>query len=236
MKKRTKTSYTVDKNLSMTAIQPITKNQELVFKHYRDGHHIIMSGCAGTGKTFQALSLALRDVITTRNFEKIIIIRSSVQARSLGYLPGNEREKMEVYEAPYESICKEIFCRGDSYQIMKNKGLIEFQSTSFLRGMTFSGCIVILEEAQNCNFHEIETVVTRIGEDCKLIVTGDIRQSDLYDNKKENISGFDLFVHIAKDMEQFKIVDFKYDDIVRSSFVKDFIIAVDKHYKTNYPY
>lgn len=212
--------------LQLKEIHPLTENQGLVFKHYFEDKNIVCSGSAGTGKTFLLLYLCLQDLMYSNDYDKIIVTRSAVPTRAQGFLPGDEREKMVVYEQPYRNICNELFGRGDSYEILKKKELIDFQSTSYMRGTTFDNCLIIVEEMQDMTLHEISTIITRCGKNTKIFFSGDFRQTDL-DNRRE-ISGFSDFIKIVKMMYSFEIVDFNLDDIVRSGLVKEFLIAKDK--------
>ena len=150
---------------------------------------------------------------------KVIIVRSAVPSRDLGFLPGNVKEKIREYETPYRSICTDLFNRGDAYDILKSKGIIEFMSTSFVRGITLYDSIVILEEVQNMSFNEIYSVLTRIGKNCRVIISGDFRQSDL------ERSGIQKFMRVIKKMKSFSFIEFGIQDIVRSDFVKELIVA-----------
>ena len=146
-------------------------------------------------------------------------MRSAVPTRDIGFLPGNEKEKSAIYEEPYKDICIELFQRGDAYEILKTKGLVNFMTTSFIRGITLRDAVIIVDECQNMSFHELDSIITRVGENCRIIFCGDFRQSDL------NKNGLKDFVRIIKAMDQFDLVDFEIKDIVRSGFVKDYITA-----------
>lgn len=164
----------------MSQINPLTDNQHDVFRDYEEGKNILLHGIAGTGKTFLSLYLALRDIMAGDTpFKKIVIVRSAVATRDMGHLPGSAEDKMAVYEAPYIAICTELFGRADAYGILKAKGAIEFVPTSFVRGTTIQNAIIILDEVNNCTFHEIDSLITRPGKNCRLLICGDMRQSDL---------------------------------------------------------
>ena len=214
-------------------VNPLTDTQEYLFETYQHNpnKHFIFRGSAGTGKTFLASYLALKDVLegATTGYKKIVIIRSAVQTRDMGYVPGDAMEKMQGFMKPYISIWDELFKYKKSFMNMMELGLVEFESTSFVRGVTFDNAIVIVDEAQNLNFHELDTCLTRIGEDSKLILCGDTKQNDLIKSKYDT-SGFDDIGQIARQMKQhFEIIDFKHEDIVRSKFVKDYIITKEKN-------
>lgn len=211
----------------MKSIQPMTLNQERVFDLWQDDYNIVLSGSAGTGKTLVATYLALKDILDLsldKKYEKIIIIRSSVPSREMGFLKGSVEEKMEVYETPYVQIFDFIFKKSNQYKYMKEAGLVEFQSTSFLRGQTFSNAIIILDEAAGLTYHEISTVLTRVGDDSKIVIIGDVKQNDLI-YKKNDVSGFAKFLEVSTMMQEVRQVTFTREDIVRSGFVKSFIIA-----------
>lgn len=204
-------------------IKPLTPNQERVFSAYRQGYHLMLHGFAGTGKTFCALYLALNEILNTDSiYTKIIIVRSVVPSRDMGFLPGSMKEKIAVYEEPYREICDSLFGRGDGYDILKMKGIIQFTTTSFLRGLTFNNAIVILDESQNLSFQEADTVMTRMGDESRIIVCGDYRQTDLL--KPYEKEGITQLMAITNRINTFQSVDFEKDDIVRSGLVKQYII------------
>ena len=205
-------------------IEPLTDNQGVMMDAYRDGQHVLCTGSAGTGKTFVALAMALAS-LAAGQIKRIIVIRSAVSTRDIGFLPGDEHEKMGAYEGPYETMVNEMFGRGDAYKILKTKDIIRFESTSFLRGSTWNDTTVVADEIQNFDTHEVNTVMTRVGKNTRIIGVGDLVQSDLIKG-----SGFDLLLNVATHMpSQFAIITMTHDDIVRSSFVKAWIIAVEKY-------
>lgn len=204
-------------------VSPLTPNQESTFRSYHHGNNIVCHGFAGTGKTYVSMFLALNEVLSGQSvYEKIVIIRSVVPSRDMGFLPGSMAEKARVYEEPYKEICDDLFGEkgGKSYDILKMKGLIEFTTTSFLRGITFRNAIVIIDEAQNLSWGELYTTLTRMGDTSRFIMCGDFRQTDLARNE----SGLPEFLKILRSMQNMKFIDFGKDDIVRSSFVKELII------------
>lgn len=212
--------------LNLTNIKPLTKTQSDAFKSWDDGKDLMLHGIAGTGKTFIALYLALRDILSgISNQKKIVIVRSVVEVRKMGFLPGTAKEKAAVYEAPYQAIATELFRRGDSYDILSNKGLIEFISTSHIRGVTLNDTILIVDEMQNCNGHELDSVITRVGKNCRVIFSGDFRQSDFTTDQERN--GLKDFMRIINSMKCFEFLEFHKEDIVRSAKVKEYIIAKD---------
>jgi phosphate starvation-inducible protein PhoH and related proteins len=223
---------TIDNSFSLRKITPITDSQKDVFDAFEEGLNLLLCGSAGTGKTYISLYLALSELIkrdrTAKDHPtKIMIVRSTVSSRDIGFLPGTVKEKMAVYEDPYRGIFSELFGRGDAYEILKSKGIIEFCSTSFLRGTTINDTYMIVDEVQNCTYEEIKTVITRVGKNTKIFFCGDLSQNDLYRNRNDT-TGLPKFIRILDNMEEFDIVEFGVEDIVRSGIVKSFIIAEEK--------
>ena len=213
----------VKNHFELRKINPLTPNQEKTFNAYNNGYNLILHGYAGTGKSYISLYLALKEILSGSSiYEKIVIVRSVVPSRDIGFLPGSIKEKIKVYEEPYKEICDELFGRGDGYDVLKMKHLIEFTTTSFLRGTTFNNAIVIVDELQNMTFPELDTVMTRMGEQSKVIFCGDFRQTDL--TRENEKSGIKHFINITKKMSRFEYVEFEKNDIVRSGLVKDYII------------
>jgi phosphate starvation-inducible protein PhoH len=210
----------------LKTFEPLTDNQKKFFNAYKQGDYFVaLHGVAGTGKTFCAMYKALEEVLDKSNpFDKIIIVRSAVQSREMGHLPGDVNEKMEIYQQPYVQICETLFGRKDAYQRLEEQGFVKFISTSFIRGMSFDDAIIIVDEMQNLTFEEIDTVMTRVGYRSKIIWCGDYRQTDL-NKKKNDMSGILKFFDIAIHMSSFTKIEFTADDIVRSSLVKEYILA-----------
>lgn len=214
-------------NLELKQIQPLTKNQTMAFDSYDSGKNLLLHGIAGTGKSFISLYLGLNQIMNgTSSYKRVVIVRSVVPTRDMGFLPGNNREKAKVYEAPYYAICTELFGRGDSYEILKSKNLIEFISTSFIRGITLNDSIIIVDEIANMTGHELDSVITRVGKNCRIIFCGDFRQSDF--TREQEKSGLMDFMRIIERMRSFQFIDFQKEDIVRSAMVRDYIIQKDK--------
>ena len=205
-------------------IKALTPAQEDTFHAWYNNQNLCLYGSAGTGKTFLAVYLALQEVLARRQ-QRIIIVRSAVPTREVGFLPGTLEEKMAQYELPYHDIFHELLGKGSSYQDMKDAGLVEFMSTSFIRGLTWDNAIVILEEAENMTFHEIDSVITRTGENTRVIFSGDIKQTDLDGSKRMGESGMAEALNIMCGMDEFDCVSFSKHDIVRGPLVKSWIEA-----------
>ena len=222
-KKPLSASYLVD-------IVPITDNQKILFKSYSEGKHLVAYGAAGTGKTFVTLYNAIKDVLDeTTPYEKIYIVRSLVATREIGFLPGDYEDKSDIYQVPYKHMVKYMFQMSSDadfemlYGNLKSQDSINFWSTSFLRGTTLDKAIVIVDEFQNLNFHELDSIMTRVGQDSKIMFCGDATQSDLVKTNDRN--GIVDFMNILRKMPSFDIIEFGIDDIVRSGLVKEYIIA-----------
>jgi phosphate starvation-inducible protein PhoH len=212
--------------LQMKEVAPLTLNQAKAFDGFdRKDNHLFMHGCAGSGKTLLALYLAL-ERLEAQQIKKVFIVRSAVPSRNIGFLPGDSKAKMSVYEKPYQNLCAELYGRADAYEIMSKKGSIEFVSTSFARGLTLNNCVIIVDEIQNMNWMEMTTILTRVGKNCKLILSGDTKQSDL--DERDGKHDLLKIIKVLKAMERFCFVQMTTDDIVRSGFVKDFIIQCEK--------
>ena len=214
----------------MRTIEPLTKNQEILFESYNKNQNIVAYGCAGTGKTFITLYNALKDVLDEKTpYEKIYIVRSLVATREIGFLPGDHEDKSSLYQIPYKNMVKYMFelpSEADFemlYGNLKTQGTIGFWSTSFIRGTTLDKAIIIVDEFQNANFHELCSIITRVGEDCKIMFCGDATQSDLVKTNERN--GIIDFMKILRVMPSFDIIEFGIDDIVRSCLVKEYLTA-----------
>jgi len=211
-------------------IEPLTDNQEEFFRSYQLNQNIVGYGCAGTGKTFIALYNALREVLDERSpYEKIYIVRSLVATREIGFLPGDHEDKSSLYQIPYKNMVKYMFEMPDEasfemlYGNLKTQGTISFWSTSFIRGTTLDNSIIIVDEFQNLNFHELDSIITRVGENSRIIFCGDATQSDLVKTNEKN--GIIDFMRILRVMPSFDIIEFDVKDIVRSGLVKEYLIA-----------
>ena len=211
-------------------IEPITENQKILFNSYNEGKNIIAYGAAGTGKTFVTLYNALKSVLDESTpYEKIYIVRSLVATREIGFLPGDHEDKSDIYQVPYKNMVKYMFQMSSDadfemlYGNLKAQDTIKFWSTSFLRGTTLDRSIIIVDEFQNLNFHELDSIMTRVGEDSKIFFCGDASQTDLQKTNEKN--GIVDFMKIIRSMPSFDVIEFGIDDIVRSGIVKEYLIA-----------
>jgi predicted ribonuclease YlaK len=211
-------------------IDPLTENQKVFFESYDDGKQLIAYGAAGTGKTFIALYNALRDVLNENTeYEKVYMVRSLVATREIGFLPGDHDDKAALYQIPYKNMVKYMFeMPSDAdfemlYGNLKTQETIKFWSTSFLRGTTLDNAVIIVDEFQNLNFHELDSIMTRVGENSRIVFCGDATQTDLLKTNERN--GIIDFMSILRRMESFDLIEFGIEDIVRSGLVKEYLIA-----------
>ena len=218
---------------SLVTIKPITDNQKQVFSSWKKGQNQFLFGCAGTGKTFVSLYLALNDIFDLKKpQERVILVRSLIPTREIGFLPGDEEDKAALYQVPYQNMVQFMFEMPNEqafnglYDKLKGQGSLFFLSTSFLRGLTFDNSIIIVDECQNLNFHELDTIITRVGQDSKIIFCGDFDQSDLQKTNEKN--GLHDFLRILEEMEEFNCTEFTIGDIVRSGFVRNYLINKTK--------
>jgi len=218
---------------SLTTIKPITDNQKLVFSTWKKGDNQFLFGCAGTGKTFVSLYLALQDIFDLKTkYDRVVLVRSLIPTREIGFLPGDEEDKSALYQVPYQNMVQFMFEMPNEQQFnslydrLKAQGSLYFLSTSFLRGLTFDNSIIIVDECQNLNFHELDTIITRVGQDSKIVFCGDFGQSDLSRTSEKN--GLHDFLRILEEMEEFNCVEFDIGDIVRSGFVRSYLIQKTK--------
>ena len=214
----------LNQKFTMRQISPLTPSQSNLFDSYQQGYNLAAIGTAGTGKTMCAMYLALSDVLQRGEYEKVVVIRSAVQTREQGFMPGNKAQKEAVFEQPYTDITNDLFDRGDAYQILKSKGMMQFMSSSFVRGLTFDNSIILVDECQSMTYHELDSIITRVGESSKIIFCGDARQSDLV--KSNERTGIIDFMKIVQSMQDdFTMIEFGIEDIVRSGLVKNYLIA-----------
>ena len=214
----------------MRDIEPLTQNQQVLFNAYAENKNLVAYGCAGTGKTFITLYNALRDVLSqTTPYDKIYIVRSLVATREIGFLPGDHDDKSLLYQIPYKHMVKYMFEMSTDadfemlYGNLKTQGTIDFWSTSFIRGTTFDNAIIIVDEFQNLNYHELDSIMTRVGQDSKIMFCGDATQSDLTKTNERN--GIMDFMRVIRLMPSLDIIEFGVEDIVRSGLVKEYILA-----------
>ena len=209
---------------SLKTLSPITENQQKVFASYKEGNNLVLAGSAGTGKTFLSMYLALEDVLDKDTaYDKVVVIRSIVPTRDIGFLPGTEEEKMDAYTAPYRGIVTELTGDPEAWTKLVQQDAVEFLSTSFIRGTTISNAIVIVDEMQNLTFHELDSVITRIGNNCRFLLCGDYYQTDF--DKEKDKNGILQFLDIIDKMKYFDTIEFSWQDIVRSGLVRDYIMT-----------
>ena len=228
----TKKNKEVNMN-DLVAIKPITDNQKVVFSTWKKGLNQFLFGAAGTGKTFISLYLALQEIMDLKKpADKVILVRSLIPTREIGFLPGDEEDKAALYQVPYRNMVQFMFEMPNEqafnglYDKLKAQGSLYFLSTSFLRGLTFDNSIIIVDECQNLNFHELDTIITRVGQDSKIIFCGDFDQTDLLKQNEKN--GLHDFLRILEEMEEFNATEFTLGDIVRSGFVRSYLINKTK--------
>lgn len=211
-------------------IKPLTENQERVFEAYSKNKNLFLCGAAGTGKSFITIYLALKEILSANTpYEKLYIVRSLVPTREIGFLPGTHDDKSNLYQIPYKNMVRYMFKMPNDdafeklYENLKSQETISFWSTSFLRGTTLDNAIILIDEMQNLNFHELDSIITRVGVDSKIIFCGDTAQSDLV--KANERTGIHDFMRIINDMEEFENFEFGLQDIVRSGLVKSYLIS-----------
>jgi len=214
---------------NLTTVKPIGDNQKEVFSTWKKGKNQFLFGAAGTGKTFISLYLALNDVFDLKKpYDKVVLVRSLMPTREIGFLPGDEEDKAALYQVPYQNMVQFMFELPNEQQFntlydkLKGQSSLFFLSTSFLRGLTFDNSIIIVDECQNLNFHELDTIITRVGQDSKIVFCGDFDQTDLIRQNERN--GLHNFLRILNEMEEFNCVEFTLGDIVRSGFVRSYLI------------
>lgn len=227
--KQMKRSKPINTSL-MRNIEPLTENQEKLWEEYAKGQNLIAYGAAGTGKTFCLVYNALKEVLSEDSpYEKVYLVRSLVATREIGFLPGTHDDKSFLYQIPYKNMVKHMFSMYTDkefdtlYDDLQRQETISFWSTSFLRGTTLDNAIVIVDEFQNLNFHELDSIITRVGESSKIMFCGDARQSDL--NKANERNGIVDFLSILRTMESFECIEFGIEDVVRSGLVKEYLTA-----------
>ena len=217
-------------NQYLVDVAPLTDNQKILFDSYAQHKNIVAYGVAGTGKTFITLYNALKEVLDDSTpYERVYIVRSLVSTREIGFLPGDHEDKSTLYQIPYKHMVKYMFQMPSDadfemlYGNLKSQETIKFWSTSFLRGTTLDNAIILVDEFQNLNFHELDSIITRVGENSKICFCGDASQTDLVKTNDKN--GIVDFMNILRKMVSFDIIEFDVNDIVRSGLVKEYIIA-----------
>ena len=211
-------------------IKSLTENQKVAFDAYEKGQNLFLYGCAGTGKTFIAMYLALKEILSgATSYDKLYMVRSLVPTREIGFLPGDHDDKSNLYQIPYKNMVEHMFKMPDDpaynmlYDNLKAQETISFWSTSFLRGTTLNNAIIIVDECQNLNFQELDSIITRVGTDCKIIFAGDVMQTDLVKTNERN--GILDFMKILEVMEEFTSIEFGIEDIVRSGLIRSYILS-----------
>ena len=213
----------------MVDIEPLTQNQTKVFDAYKEDKNLFVYGAAGTGKTFITMYLALKEVLNPLTpYNRVVVVRSLVATREIGFLPGDHEDKSSLYQIPYKNMVKYMFelPTDNDFEMLwgnlKTQESVKFWSTSFIRGTTLDDCIIIVDECQNLNFHELDSIITRVGENCKIHFCGDASQSDLIKTNERN--GILDFMKIIQAMPEFESIEFGVEDIVRSGLVKSYIL------------
>ncbi len=220
-------------HLKLADIEPMTEAQSSFFNNYNEGKCQLLMGYPGTGKTFLSMYKAFDELISgDTDLNQIVIVRSAVPTRDIGFLPGDLNEKSQVYELPYKKVCSELFGRDDAYEILVKHGIVRFMITSYVRGITLDNCIVIMDEFQNCTSHEADSVLTRLGRNSKAMFCGDFMQTDFSKDKDKDVC---KFVKVLESMPNwFMRNEFGVDDIVRSGLVKAYIQAKYMIHKDGY--
>tara|TARA_B100000424_G_scaffold92325_1_gene69485 strand:- start:413 stop:1123 length:711 start_codon:yes stop_codon:yes gene_type:complete len=218
---------------NLISIKPIGDNQKEVFDSWKKGKNQFLFGSAGTGKTFISMYLALNEIFNVKsNVDRVVLVRSLIPTREIGFLPGDEEDKAALYQVPYQNMVQFMFEMPNEqafnglYDKLKGQGSLFFLSTSFLRGLTFDNTIIIVDECQNLNFHELDTIITRVGQNSKIVFCGDFDQSDLQKTNERN--GLHNFLRILEEMDEFNCTEFTIGDIVRSGFIRSYLINKTK--------
>lgn len=213
----------------LRTFEPLTENQSKFFELYRGGAYCIgLFGSPGVGKTFLSLYKAMEEVLDkTNSFKQVVVVRSAVQVRDQGFVPGDLEEKMQIYEQPYKEISQTLFNRPDAWERLKEQGYARFISTTAIRGISIDDAIIIVDECQSMTWHELSSVISRTGHRSKIIFVGDLKQNDLVKSRND-VSGLKQFLEVLHIMNEYQYIEFTPNDIVRSSLVKSFIVACDK--------
>lgn len=203
-------------------LQPLNENQRLYIDALKAHDQTIVCGYSGTGKTFIAATMAA-NMYTLKLVDRIVLTRPNVSVgKNLGYFPGDLNEKFGPWAAPVVDVLQERLGKGVVETGIKN-GNIELAPMSVMRGRSFKNAFVILDEAQNTTIPEMKMFLTRIGEGTKVVINGDVKQSDI----KEQ-SGLSKIIHLAKKYHMdVPVIEFGIDDIVRSEICKKWLIAFE---------
>ena len=228
--KQNRRRHAINANM-MVDVNPLTDNQKKMFEAWDAGKHLFVYGCAGTGKTFCALYKALYDCLKeTPNYQSVYLVRSLVATREIGFLPGDHEDKSSLYQIPYKNMVKYMFELGNDndfemlYGALKAQDTVKFWSTSFLRGVTLDNSVIIIDEMQNLNFHELDSIITRVGENSRIVFCGDAMQTDLTKTNEKN--GIHDFMRILEMMpDDFELIEMGLDDICRSGLVRNYLLA-----------
>lgn len=224
-RKRDETAW--KNHLILKDIEPLTLNQCKVFEEYEKGKNLVLHGSSGTGKSFLGIYLAIQDILTYNSYNNLVIVRSATPTHSQGFLPGNIKEKSEVYEEPYKNIFSNLFNRDDAYSIFKQKNTVQFITTSYLRGITLDKCIILVDEFQSMTDHEINSIITRLGNNSKLILCGDIKQNDLFSERNKFSCAKNILTIMKNMTSDVSVIEFDIEDIVRSGFIKKYLLTRD---------
>lgn len=208
-------------------LSPKTKHQEDAFDSWKKNFNLVLNGSAGTGKTFLGIYFGLEEVLDKNSvYDKLIVVRSAVPTRDVGFLPGTKEEKEEPYLAPYKAICTELFEDAEAYEKLVVNGQMEFLTTSYIRGLTIDHAIIVVDEMQNMTMHELDSVITRLGDNCRVVFAGDYYQSDFH--KAGDKNGVVHFLKILEELRYFDTIEFTWEDIVRSGLVRDYIMTKEQ--------
>jgi phosphate starvation-inducible protein PhoH len=208
---------------SLIDVSPLTPSQLEFFDKYDQDYGLVLSGSAGCGKTFIALFKALEEAKASNYKKTVTIVRSVVPTRDMGFLPGTQKEKEAAYTTPYESLVNSLYGDSNAWETLCGMGVIQFITTSYIRGITIKNSIIIVDECQNCNFHELDSIITRIGSGSRIIFAGDYNQSD-FTHKKDK-DGFGKFLKILNRLNYFHEIQFDWSDIVRDGVVRDYVMT-----------
>jgi phosphate starvation-inducible protein PhoH and related proteins len=232
-KKRRRTDQTADiiefhaskfeAERTLPPIQPLNPTQATYLDALRTSPQVIVLGPAGTGKTWIAATFAA-DLLRSRRINKIILTRPNVPCgRSLGYFPGSMEEKFAPWAVPVAEAIKDRIGKA-AYEIALKRGDIELVPFEVMRGRSWKNAFILLDEAQNCTPAEIKTFLTRIGEDCTVVINGDVSQCDL-----DRACGLSTVLHLVKSQRlAVPVVEFGLADIVRSGICAMWVRAFDE--------